>query len=135
MYQHNLGLGVIQRVEDLLRRQAYVHGKQRCPHHRNAEVALQIAMAIPVQYRHRRAVARTERAQRRRKPADALTELAEAVAQVTAIGNFLIAVKAQCVDQQLLDEQRVRVRRRRWDDEIFLHVCLHLLIGADVGIM
>ncbi|OMP13254.1 hypothetical protein COLO4_02001, partial [Corchorus olitorius] len=93
----------------------------RCTHHRHAEIALEVAVAVPIHDGHGRAVLNRQCAQRRCEPADALAKRAIAVAQCTAIRDFLLAMEALRVDQQVLDEQRIGVRRRCRGDEVHRH--------------
>jgi hypothetical protein len=51
--QNDVILRVIDRVKNLLRRKADVHGMQYCAHHRHREETLQIPVGIPIHDCHR----------------------------------------------------------------------------------
>ena len=73
--------GVIDRVEHLLRRDAHVHRVQHRAHHRHREEALEVAVAVPVHHRDRRARADAQRGERRGEAAHALGERRVGVAR------------------------------------------------------
>ncbi|MCY1331853.1 hypothetical protein D9M69_175280 [compost metagenome] len=125
VHQHDRGAGIVERVEDLLGRQPHIDGEQRGPHHRHAEIAFQVAVAVPVHHGHGAAMADVQRSQRRGQLADAVAEIAEGVAHLAAVADLLVAVEAQGIGQQLLDQQRIGVGRLGRCDQVVLHV--HLL--------
>ena len=53
--RNNVSLGVIQRVQNLFRRQAHIHRLQHRAHHRHGKEGFQVAMTVPVHDRHRAA--------------------------------------------------------------------------------
>ena len=106
-------LGVVDRVEDLLRRQAHVHRVQHGAHHRHGEVALEVAVAVPVHHRDGVAGRDAERWQARRPAARSrCAERAVVVAHQVAVDDLLVGRVAQRRQQQLLDQQRIAIGGR-----------------------
>ena len=95
VHEHDLRLRVVQGVGDLLRREPDVHGEERRAHHRDREVALEVAVAVPVHDRDGRAVPDAERLERGGELADAAAEIAVGVAELAAVGDLLVAVEAR----------------------------------------
>ena len=111
VHQQHIGVGIVERVENLRGRQTHVHGEQCRAHHRHAEIAFQITVAVPVHHRHSAAGAHAQAFKRIGQLRDAAVEVAVGVAHLAAVGDLLIAMQAHRVEQQLLDEQRKGVGR------------------------
>ncbi|MBS1144435.1 MAG: hypothetical protein H6R14_1841 [Proteobacteria bacterium] len=126
--QQHVGLGVVQRVQDLLRAQADIHRLQDRPHHRHGEEAFEVAMAVPVHHRHGLPGLDAQPGQAVGQPADALVERAVVVAQPALVRDFLFRRDGQRRQQQLLDEQRILIGRRRGLDEFDWHASLPVLL-------
>ena len=74
-------------------------------------------MTVPVHHRHRLPSLDAKARQSAGQTADTLTQRAVGETQLALIGNFLIRRRRQRGMQQLLDQQRVGIgRRRRLDD-------------------
>ena len=128
VYQQHARAGVVERIGDLFRRQAHVYRHQHRRHHRYREIALQVAMTVPVHHRHRIAGLDAEPRERARKPPDALAELAIAVSRQVAIDDLLLRIDRERRVQQLPDEQGVAVGRgRRLDQPAAVIGCHGLL--------
>ena len=83
--------GVVDRVEDLLRRQADINCVQCRADHRHGKEAFQIAVAVPVHYRNGIAMLYTQGSQSICKPVKSLSELAIGVAVGFPGEYFLVA--------------------------------------------
>ena len=119
--QQHVGLGVVQRVQDLLRAEAHIHRLQDGTHHRHGEEAFEVTMAVPIHHRHRLAGFDTEAGQHVGQPADTLVQRTVGVAQLALVGDLLRRRDGQRGEQQLLDEQRIAVGGRRRLDELDWH--------------
>ena len=53
MTEDDIGPSMIEGVENLFRGEADIHRLQDGSHHRNGEVALQVAMAVPIHHGYR----------------------------------------------------------------------------------
>ena len=102
-------IGVGEGVKNLLERQANIHRLQHRAHHRNREIGLQIAMAVPVQHRDRRPLPASERGEQRCQPTHALRELPIGVAKLIAIDDLLVRGRDQCPVQKMADRQRIMI--------------------------
>ncbi len=118
VHQQYLCLGVVDGVEDLLGRQTHVYGHQHRTHHGNGEVALEVAVAVPVHHSDGVAGTDAERAQ-------GVGELRDTVVQgpiveplEIPINDFLVRCHREWRVQQLLDQQRISVCARRRLNEI-----------------
>ena len=109
----NVGLGMVQRVENLLRRQAHIYRLQHRAHHRHGEKGFEIAVAVPIHESHGIALPDAELLQAVGQPPQALEKLAIGEARMIAIDDLLIARRRHRRMQQLLDQQRIGIRRRR----------------------
>jgi hypothetical protein len=90
MAQDRVIFGMVERVEDLLMRQADVHCVLRSPHHRNGEEALQIARGVPVHHGDRLARAKPLRDQKRTQSCNPVVKNAVGPRLTVAIDNQLI---------------------------------------------
>ena len=122
--EHDLGPGVVERVDDLLGREPPVHGLQRGAHAGDGEEALEVAVAVELHHRHDVAGLDPQAGEPVGEPADAAAEIAIAVTEPVAIDDFLVRRGGQRRQQQLLDEQRVAVCGRRDCDWIAEHAAL-----------
>jgi len=111
--QQHIGLGVVESVENLLGIQAHIDRLQDGTHHRHGKEAFEIAMAIPVHDRHSVPGLDAEAGQPTGQTADPLTQRAVRVAHLSLVANLLLWRDRQGRVQQLLDEQRIGIRRRR----------------------
>jgi hypothetical protein len=109
VHQHHVGAGVVEGVQDLLGRQAHVHRLQDGAHHRHREEAFEVAVAVPVHHRHGVAGLHAQPGEHAGQPADALAQLAVAVAPPAHVGDLLVRRHGQRRVQELLDEQRIGV--------------------------
>ncbi|MNV94528.1 hypothetical protein D3C71_1893360 [compost metagenome] len=112
MHQQHIRVCILQGVEDLRGRQAHVHREQRCAYHGNAEIRLQITVAVPVHHRHGTASAHVQARQGIGQLTDAALEIAVLVTHLAAIADLLVPMQAHGIDQQLLDQQGIGIRRR-----------------------
>ncbi|MNV18576.1 hypothetical protein D3C71_1094070 [compost metagenome] len=101
---------VIERIGNLLGRQADVHHHQHRSDHRHGKIALQVAVAVPVHHRHGIAALYPERGQQPGQLADARLQGAVIEADVVAVDDFLLWTHCQRCQQQLLDQQGVGMR-------------------------
>jgi len=92
MYQQCGILGMVDRVENLLRRQAYVDGMQHSADHRYREKALQVAMTIPIHHRDRIAGAYSQTLKSAREALDPIEKIRVAKAQIVPVANLLSCV-------------------------------------------
>ena len=111
--QDHVVLRVIDRVQDLVRRDPHVDRVQHRAHHRDGEEALEIAMAVPVHHRDRRARLDAQRAQRRCETAHALVERLVRVAARFAVDDLLRGCQRNAAGEHAADRQRRVVRRLR----------------------
>ena len=85
-------LGVVNRVENLLRRQAYVDGMQHSADHRYREEAFQVAMTIPIHHRDRITGAYSNSLKSAREALDPVEKFSVAKAQIVPVANLLSRV-------------------------------------------
>ena len=111
VHQQHIGVRIIERVQNLRGRQTHVHGEQCCTHHRHTEVRLEVTVAVPVHHRNGALAGDTQACHRVGELGDAAVEITVLVAHFTAIGDLLIAMQTHRIEQQLLDQQRIGVRR------------------------
>ena len=109
--QNYVVLGVIDRVQDLLGREARVDVAQHRAHHGHRKEALEIAVGVPVH--HGNGVARThaETGQTRSQPADPLPQLSVGEPYLVGVSNGLLGSGGQTGFEQALDQQRIAMAR------------------------
>ena len=71
-----VGLGMIERIEDLLGRQPDVNGVQDRAQHGHGKEAFEIAVAVPIHHRHRVARLDPQSGQGTCQPVDPLAQVA-----------------------------------------------------------
>ncbi|MNB75417.1 hypothetical protein D3C75_220610 [compost metagenome] len=96
---------VIERIGNLLRRQADVHHHQHRSDHRHGEIAFQIAVAVPIHHCHGIAALYPQRGQQPGQLSDARLQGAVVEAHLVAVDDFLLWTHCQRRQQQLLDQQ------------------------------
>ncbi|SAL07657.1 hypothetical protein AWB81_08213 [Caballeronia arationis] len=111
MNEKDLRARMVDRVGDLRWREPHVDRLQHGTHHRNGEVAFEVAMAVPVHHRDGAAHLRAVAAEAMCKARDALAHRAIGQARFAAIDDLLIGRMDERCMQQMLDQQRVRIRR------------------------
>ncbi len=87
--QQDVGLGMIERVDDLLVRKSDVDHLQHRSEHRNGEVAFQIPVAIPIHDRHRSARPHAHLRQGTAQTGDPLVQRRIVVADEIAIHDLI----------------------------------------------
>ena len=119
--QNRRRAGVIDRIGDVLRRQADVNRLHDRAHHRDGEVALVIAVAIPLEDGDDVALLDADLGEPAREPPDAFAKLAEGPSPQIAIDDLLIRRAHHWGVQQMLDQQRICVGRRRRRHDLDWH--------------
>ncbi len=109
MHEDDVVLGVIDGVENLLRRQAHVDGVQHRAHHGHGEEAFEIAMAVPVHHRHRVAWPDAQIGERAGETADALSQGRVVVAAFVGVDDLLVRRGGERRVQELADQQRIGI--------------------------
>ena len=99
---------VVDRVQDLVGRDAHVDRVQHGAHHRHGEEALEIAVAVPVHHRDRGARLDAERGERRSEAADALGERCVRVADAVGVDDLLRGRLRDAAGEDLADRQAAR---------------------------
>ncbi len=107
--QHHAVFGVVHGVEDLLGRQAHVDGVHNSADHRDGEHALQVAVAVPVHYRHGVTRLDPSLGQHIGQARNALVELWVRQAQLVAVDDFAGLFITAAGHQKAFDQQRVVV--------------------------
>ncbi len=79
--------------------------------HRHGEVALEVAVTVPIHHRHRVGGLHAKPLERASKAADALAQRPVAVAATASIDDLLRRLMRQRREQQLFDDQREVVSR------------------------
>ena len=92
MHEQRGVLGMVNRVEDLLRCQAYVDSMQHSADHGHREKALQVAMTIPIHHCDRIAGAYSQRLKSAREALDPIEKIRVAKAQIVPVANLLSRV-------------------------------------------
>jgi hypothetical protein len=100
VHQQDVVLGVIDRVEDLLRGQPHIHHMQHGAHAGNGKITFEIAVTVPVQHADRAARLNAKACQGAGQPADALPESNVVVALPVGIDDLLIGRIGQPAVQQ-----------------------------------
>ena len=107
MHQNGIVLRMVDRVQDLFRRQTHIHRMQRGPQHRHGKEAFQIAVTVIIHHRHDRALAQSQLRQTRTQPQHPRAELGKGHLDLGAIGDLLPRRRPQSGVQQLADEQLI----------------------------
>ena len=115
--QHRRRAAVDDRVGDVLGNEADVHRLHHRAHHRDGEIAFVIAVAVPFEHRDDVALVDADLGEAARQPADPFAKLAIGAAAQVAIDDLLIGRARHRRMQEMLDQQRIGVgrRRRRYD--------------------
>ena len=114
--QQDIVFGMVDGVEDLLRREAHVDGMQHRPDHRHGEEALQVAMGVPVHDRHRIARLHPLGYQGIGQPPDPLVQVAIGIAEGPAVDDLLLRGVHHWAEEQVFDQQGVVIGGRgTWD--------------------
>jgi hypothetical protein len=109
--------GMIDCIRDLFLRQPDVHGLQDGAHHRDGEECLQKSIAVPVHHADGVAGANAEHLEAVCQSADPVAQLGIGQPPEIPIHDLLIrGLHHRCM-QQLLDQQRIMMRRPRDLDE------------------
>ena len=124
MDEQDLRACVIDRVSDLIVRQAHVDRLQDGTHHGNGEIAFQIAVTVPVHHGDGAAVPRAELAQPAGEPRDALAQRRVGHPHLSAIDDFLVRRLKEWRVEQLLDQQWIGVGRGRGGLDVVSHLSL-----------
>ncbi|SAL87988.1 hypothetical protein AWB67_07512 [Caballeronia terrestris] len=122
--EQHLRARVVDRIDDLRRRQPHVDRLKHGAHHRNRKVRLQIAMTVPVHDGYRGAVSHAQSMQAAGEPRDAFPQRRIGHAQLPAVDDFLVRCLNERRVQQMLDQQRISVGRWRRVVHGVLHRCL-----------
>lgn len=132
IHQQYIGLCVVQRVGNLLGRQAHVDGLQHAAEHRHGEKTLEIAMAVPVHDGDGVAGLQAELAQHVAQALDAHVEVGVSMAAliVEAVDNLLGGCGRHGGMQQLLDQQRIAVGLGRAVDDVGAHAVSSCCYGG-----
>ncbi len=107
--EQRLRLRVLERVDDLLGRQAHVDRLQNRAEHRNREIAFLVAMAVPIHHGDDIAAVDAERLQNVRQLVHAPSELGVRVPAPVAADDLVAAAVVERRAQQLADVQRISV--------------------------
>jgi hypothetical protein len=116
--QQDVVFGMAHGVDELLGRQADVHGMQHGADHGHGVEALEETVTVPVHHGDRVARSDAQVAQRRRQAAHPLAELPVGEAQLAAVDDLLVGIVHQRGRQHVLDEQRKVVGRVGAPDQI-----------------
>ena len=116
---------VVDRVQDLFGRNAYVDRVQHGAHHRHGEEALEIAVAVPVHHRDRRARLDAQRREGRGEAADTRGERFVRVADAVGVDDFLRRRLREAAGEDLAYRERRVVGRRRPVDGKWVHRMLN----------
>src|SRR5258706_11642965 len=100
---------MIDRIGDLVRRQADVYRLQDGPHHRDGKIGLQEPVAVPVEDADGVAGADTEPAEAGSEPPDALAQATIGETLQVAVYDLLIGRHQERRGPQLLDEQGILI--------------------------
>ena len=122
--QDRLGARIVDRVGDIVGRQADVDRLHHRAHHRDREIALVIAVAVPFHDGDRVAFFDADLRQPARQTPDAFAELSIGAAPYIAINDLLLGRARQRLVQQVFDEQRIAISRRRRLDQLDGHFTL-----------
>ena len=107
VHQKDIIFGVINGVENFLRREADINGMQHGAHHRNPKVAFQVTMAVPIHHAYGVARFDSEVRQPVRKAPGALAQCAVAVALEIAVNDLLFGRAHECRLEKMFNDQLV----------------------------
>ena len=112
---------IVEHVCDVVRGQADVDRLKDGAHHGYGEIALVVAVAVPIEDGDHVALFDADLGQPAGEAADALAEGAIAPAPKVAVHDFLIGRSNHWRVEQMLDEQRIGISRRRGLDDLDRH--------------
>ncbi|MNP06707.1 hypothetical protein D3C76_987030 [compost metagenome] len=112
--------GVIHGVEDLLWRQAHVDGVDHRTDHRNGKHAFQVAVAVPIHYRHGIPGLDPGSRQHIGQACDPFDQGRIAIAQLVAVNDLAGFLITRAGHQQPFDQQRILVSAFGWGDNASL---------------
>ena len=112
---------VVDRVGDVLGRKAHVDHLQDSAHHRHCEIALVIAVAVPFEDGDDVALIDANLGKTAGEPPDALAEGPVGVASEIAVDDLLIRRAHHRGVQEMLDQQRIGIGRRRRRNDLDRH--------------
>ena len=104
---------VDDRVGDVFGHEADVHRLHHGAHHRDREVALVVAVAVPFEDRDDVALVDADLGEAAGEPSDPFAEIAIGAAAKVAVDDFLVGRARHRRMQKVLDEQWIGVGRRR----------------------
>ena len=107
MHEQDVVLGVLDRVQDLLGREADVDGVQHRAQHRDGEERLEVAVAVVVHDRHRVARLHPQRRQRAREAVHPLAQVRVGVASKVTVDDLLGRIVHDRVLEDATDGERV----------------------------
>ena len=119
--QHHRRARVVQYVQQLLGREAEIDRLQNRAHHRDRKIALMIAVAVPIEHGDDVAMPDANFRQAAGQPPYALAKVPIGVSPQVSIYDLLIRRVDERIMQQMFDEKRIRIGRRRAGDEIVGH--------------
>ena len=112
---------VVDRIGDVVGRETYVDRLQDRTHHRHGEVTLVIAVAVPFEDGNDVALIHADLGKTAGEPANTLAERPVSMAPEIAVDDLLIRRADHRRVQEVLDQQRIRIRRRRWRNDLDGH--------------
>ena len=121
VHQQQFGTRVIEREQNLLRRQPNIDGFQGGTEHGDCKIGFQVAVAIPVQHAHDITATDAFRSEAARKTPDSFAQIAISVAAEVAVDDLLISRLRHRRVKKMLDQQRISVGRRRVLDQKIGH--------------
>ena len=111
MHQDDIIFGMIDRVEDLVRREAHIDRMQDGTDHWYSKKTFQITMAVPVHNRHGVARFNAKSGERVRKTTDPFAKGAVVKTQVIAVDNLLFGIINHRISEKVFNQQRVGICR------------------------
>jgi hypothetical protein len=112
---------IVEHVGDVVRCQADVDRLKDGAHHGHSEIALVVAVAVPIEDGDHVALFDADLGQSAGEAADTLAEGAIGPSPDVAVHDFLIGRSNHWRMEQMLDEQRIGISRRRRLDDLDRH--------------